>query len=372
MKKGTIIRMFVWALATICMISTAAKAQTPQPKLTVLNIAVEGLHLSPKQAGNMVRRELAKIAKYEVLDKYDVMYLINKHGLKIDNCYGKICLLDVAKVIGSDKMLTGSIERFQKTITITLRLIDVKSKSVEKVEIKEFLHLPEHLKTMVTLSIRKIFGLPNNKEVVASLSERNKMENAINTPAADMLKLGGPRMGFTMFTGDLANQLAQPEYEGGYDAIPLMFQFGYQFETKYLNEGNFQALVEFIPMVTGIDQGLFIPSLTILNGLRSNKSGWEFAFGPTISLTQQAEGYYQNGAWVKLNDTDDRTQINQNIVTRLDSRGEYQINTGFVFAFGKTLRSGKLNIPINAYVVPHREGIRLGVSFGFNSRKNKY
>lgn len=369
MKKGIIIRIAALVLFALFTTGTLVQAQTSRQKLTVLNIASEGMHLSPKQAGNMLRREVAKISKYEVLDKYDVMYLINKHGLKVENCYGKICLLDVAKVIKSDKMLTGSIERFQKSITITLRLIDVKSKSVEKVEIKEYLYLPQHLKTMLTISVRKMFGLPNNKEVVASLSEPNKTENKINTPYADRLKLSGPRMGFTMFTGTTADLLALPEYEGGYDALPVMFQFGYQFETKYLNEGNFQALVEFIPMVTGIDQGLFIPSITILNGLRSNKSGWELAFGPTISLTQQAEGYYQNGNWVKLNATDDRSLINQNIVTRLDSRGEYQINTGFVFAFGKTFRSGKLNIPVNAYVVPSKEGVRVGMSFGFNSRK---
>lgn len=372
MKKLMISMITTLILGMGATMNTQVKAQTSRLKLTVLNIASEGMHITPKQAGDMVRRELVKIKAYEVLDKYDVMYLIDKHGLKIDNCYGKTCLLDVAKVINSDKMLTGSIEKFQKTISITLRLIDVKSRSVEKVEVMEFLYLPENLKTMTTITIRKMFGLTNNKDLVASLSERSKMENAINTPTSDALKLNGPRMGFTMFTGTTADLLAQAEHKGGYDALPVMFQFGYQFEKKYLNEGNFQALVEFLPMITGIDQGLFIPSLTIMNGLRSNKSGWEFAFGPTISLTKQAQGYYQNGEWIKLKSDENPTSITQPLETRLDSRGDYEINTGFIFAFGKTFRSGKLNIPVNAYVVPNKDGFRFGVSFGFNSRKNKY
>jgi hypothetical protein len=53
-----------------------------------------------------------------------------------------------------------------------------------------------------------------------------------------------------------------------------MFMFGYQFEKQYLNEGNLQALFEFIPSVTGVDQGLFLPNILFLHGLRHNRSGW--------------------------------------------------------------------------------------------------
>ena len=45
--------------------------------------------------GNLVRMELDKLQKYEVVDRYDVAYLIEKNDLKIDNCFGKICLLEI-------------------------------------------------------------------------------------------------------------------------------------------------------------------------------------------------------------------------------------------------------------------------------------
>mgnify|MGYP001069689559 CR=1 FL=1 len=374
MKKTTILTVAAFVLGITLAMNTTTHAQgvTKKPKLTVLNIATQGMNITPAQAGSMVRREMAKIQSFEVMDKYDVMYLVDKHGLKIDNCYGKICLLDVAKVIKSDKMFTGSIERYQRTITITFRMIDVASQSVEKVEVMEYLYLPENLKVMISMTIRKMMGLKNNEDLLASLSEKDKMANSINTPTADRLKLNGPRMGFTMFTGSTANILQKPAHEGGFDATPIMFQFGYQIETQYLNSGNFQALFEFIPTITGLDQGLFIPSLTVLNGIRSNKSGWEFAFGPTVSLSQQSEGYYQNEEWVRITTEMDRTGINQPIITRLDSRGDFTLSPGFVFALGKTFRSGKLNIPVNAYVIPGRDGIRFGISFGYNSRKSKY
>jgi hypothetical protein len=54
---------------------------------------------------------------------------------------------------------------------------------------------------------------------------------------------------------------------------------------------------------------------------------------------------------------------------RLDSRGSYELNAGFIVAVGRTFKSGKLNIPVNMYVIPSKEGIRMGASFGFNAKR---
>jgi hypothetical protein len=179
-------------------------------------------------------------------------------------------------------------------------------------------------------------------------------------------------MGATMFTGETANILKSSASKGGFEVEPLMFQFGYQFEKQYLNEGNFQALFEFIPMVTGLDQGLFIPSITLMNGMRNNKSGWEFAFGPTFSLVTKSQGYYtaDDNIWTTLQDSVPVPEY-ADVITRLDSRGDASIQAGFIFAFGKTFKSGRLNVPVNAFVIPSNKGLRMGVSFGFNA-KDRY
>src|SRR5205807_1836717 len=101
-------------------------------------------------------------------------------------------------------------------------------------------------------------------------------DNSNNNPQVDRLKLDGPRMGFVGYSGTLAQRISDPKSSGGFGAFPVMFQFGYQFEKQYLNEGRAQALFELIPMVTGLDQGYFIPSLAVLHGIRSNVNGWEF------------------------------------------------------------------------------------------------
>jgi len=55
----------------------------------------------------------------------------------------------------------------------------------------------------------------------------------------------------------------------------------------------------------------------------------------------------------------------------MDSRGKITYHTGFVFAAGKSFKSGKMNIPVNAFVIPSNNGIRFGLTFGYNARKNK-
>ncbi len=337
--------------------------------MTVLNIDTKGIEYDPAQMGNLVRIELDKLQRFQVTDKYDVAYLMEKNKLDISNCYGRICLVEVGKLIQSEKMFTGSVEKLGETLVVTLRLVDVKTGTVEKSSIHEYLFFPTEIQTIMRISVREFFGLDNDANLVQKLSKKETFDNAINNPYKSRLKLDGPRMGITVFRGTLTNYLQAPRTEGGFEATPVMFQFGYQFETQYLNEGNFQALFEFVPMVTGIDQGLLFPSLTILHGLRSNKSGWELAFGPSVSFVPESEGFWQNGKWIRKDDLPQGTP--GAYIRRIDSRGDLYWRSGFVVAFGKSLRSGKLNIPVNAYLIPSREGLRFGASFGFNAKNAK-
>src|SRR5690606_11763881 len=97
------------------------------------------------------------------------------------------------------------------------------------------------------------------------------------------------------------------------------------------------------------------------------RDGWEFALGPQISLVPIARGYYQNNEWHYLGSN--TAPENVTVENRLDSRGTLEFRSSFVFAVGKSFRSGRLNIPLNAYVVPGKDGWRFGLSFGFNAKQ---
>ena len=75
--------------------------------IAVLNIDTKDLDLDPVAMGNLVRLELEKAKVYNVMDKYEVAYIVEKEGLDISNCYGKTCLMEVAKSLKVDKFITG-------------------------------------------------------------------------------------------------------------------------------------------------------------------------------------------------------------------------------------------------------------------------
>jgi hypothetical protein len=339
--------------------------------VTVLNIDTKGLNIDPVQLGNMVRIELEKLDTFEVMDRYDVSYVVEKNKLNINNCYGKICLVEVGSLINSNKMFTGSVELLGETVVATFRQIDVKTSTIEKTQVDEYLNLPKELQSMIKISISKMYGKHVDEPLLTYLTKKNTFENSVGNPNRSSVNLSGPRSGFAYFTGATGERLQAPKSEGGFGSYPVMFQFGYQCEVQYLNEGNYQALFEFLPTITGFNQNVFIPSVTIMNGFRNNKHGWEIAFGPTFGLITKANGYFDsNNSWHLESDWKDEVNANPyQIESRIDSRGSYELQAGFIVAVGKTFKSGKLNIPVNIYVVPNKDGIRMGASFGFNAKR---
>jgi len=337
--------------------------QTPKQKLGLIGI---DSYTKESDYSRSARVELEKLGRYEIIDQYDVQYLLEQKKVDYNNCYGKICLIEAGKAIKAEKMFTGSVESFSDRIVVSLRLIDVAEGKIEKSETMEFYHYPQEVDRMLEVTIKQMHGVEVDSTLAHQIVRPDKYESILNPPIVERLKLSGPRMGFTYFGGSTGQRLQESKKVGGFDAYPFMFQFGYQFETQYLNEGNLQALFEFIPMISGIDQGYFIPSFTVLHGLRNNRNGWEFALGPSINVIQESDGYYDvNGEW----QIDTENAGEKEISTRLDSRGTPSVNTGFVVAFGKTIRSGRLNVPLNFYFMPNRDGFRAGLSFGFNAKK---
>lgn len=341
-----------------------------QEKIAVLNIHTNLPGYTSESMGNLFRLQLAKNSDFAVIDRWDMNTFISEKHINPD-CNNTMCLTDAGKIIGSNKMLTGSVEVYgaHTSIVISMRIIDVKTATPIKSNVIEYIYNPDEIVSMIDISILDILGKEVDKDLKRKLTDKNDFASSKNTRTR-RLNASGPRIGLTYLTGNQADRFSDPLQDGGFDAYPAMFQFGYQFEVQYLNEGNFQALFEFVPMITGLDQGMFIPSFTLMNGLRNNRSGWEFAFGPTILLNKMANGYFVDGNWHLASEWNhDSVSENPNFIySRIDSRGDYTLTSGFVFAFGKTLKSGNLNIPINVYAIPSKEGIRFGASFGYNSR----
>jgi hypothetical protein len=347
-----------------------------KPVAAVLGIDSKGVIQDAESIGYMVRLEMEKANVYNMMDKYDVADGIKKNNIDIKSCFGKSCVVAAGKSLGADKMVTGNIERFGEKIVISLKIVDIKTEAVEKQDATEYLNLQPELQRMIEISVKKVLGLPLDQNNVNQLVN---YEKPVQSPQTQ-LKLSGPRMGASLVFGDAATVMTAPTSQGGFNMYPVMSQFGWQWEKQYLSAGDFQALIECVGLVGGLESGRVIPSLTFLNGFRFGKQGWEFGFGPSIRVVQTANGFWGdgnnntvNGQWYLQNDYLTRnpgsTQNPYPITSRLDSRGSETLAASLILSVGRTFKSGYLNIPVNLYVSPRKEGTVVGFSFGFNIYK---
>ncbi len=165
----------------------------------------------------------------------------------------------------------------------------------------------------------------------------------------------GPRIGLTYISAGTSS-----DYLAANGKQPLVTQFGWQFEGRLFTvEGNTQGVIEFVPMIGGVEQGMFIPSASLLIGLRGGqKRSFEFAMGPNFSVIPNYLGKHEGAV-------------------------------GVVIAAGTNFKSGNINFPVNLAFVPSvgsthniydvntgtsttqkfQTGFRLSLVVGFNSRK---
>lgn len=143
-------------------------------------------------------------------------------------------------------------------------------------------------------------------------------------------RLSGPRFGFTVFTGEVA------QYRQALGKQPIMSQFGWQFETQIVStESGNQALMEWIILLGGLEQSERNLSLSWMAGYRL-PNGLELGVGPNISV-RPAE----------------------------DPEKAIASTTSMVLAAGATLPFGELYVPANLAVAFAEGGPRITTLLGW-------
>lgn len=138
--------------------------------------------------------------------------------------------------------------------------------------------------------------------------------------------MGGPRLGVTYIPGD--GKLVQKLKDN--DIGQTISQFGWHFEYAVIPEGGGPSFViEFIPLVGGVEYGKFVPSATLAMGVRM-PNGIEFGMGPNL--------LYGGGD---------------------------EVNSALVMAIGKSFNYSGVSIPINLVFVTNPDGNRFSVIFGY-------
>lgn len=117
----------------LAMIVSNANAQNAKLKAAFLSLDVKGYNIElTNQANSMARISMEQTNVYEMLDRYDIQYVVEKASLKTEGCFGKICLVEAGKALKVSKMITGSIENLGDKAIITLKIYDVEKDMLEK------------------------------------------------------------------------------------------------------------------------------------------------------------------------------------------------------------------------------------------------
>jgi len=171
--------------------------------------------------------------------------------------------------------------------------------------------------TLLTLSILCLLGFQN---LSAQTWDTNK---PIRFAERNM---GGPRLGVTYIpgNGELVQKLKDKQIGR------TISQFGWHFEWAVIpNGGGPSFVIEFVPLVGGVEYGKLIPSATLAMGVRM-PNGIEFGMGPNLLIG-----------------------------------GEKVINPALVLALGKSFNYSGVSIPINLVFATNKAGNRVSLIFGY-------
>ena len=391
-----------WIFISAVVISSMnfSNAQSSGSNASTIAVAkpyVNNLSSTAESVAKMMRLELIKLNIYKVYDEFDMNEIIKADEVFQKECFGQGCLTKMGEALKTDYILFGSFDQLSNRIVVSVKMIDVKNKTLFSSKVREFDDQEFELQRMIEIVLKELNAQEVEKDVVARLEYKNEPITSTNV---GRINNSGPRIGAAYLMGSVNEFALRPEDQGGLGIKPVVSMIGYQFEKQYVGTDNFSALVECIANVSGIEQGQFIPTITVLNGFRFGKAGWEFAFGPGIGLKQTSSGFFDNdnqfgGGYMSksewnqyadkqfMEDTEyqidgiyyrpDVSEVYEkySFGTFADKRGDIKLNTTFVFALGRTFHAGALNIPVNAFYSSQKGGGMVGLNIGFNVQKSK-
>ena len=86
------------------IIGNTANAQLVS-NVAVMNIDVGGIITDRQVMANLMRLELQKTGLFRVMSKYDMLDIAKEQNLKIENCYGITCIIEIGKAFKIESLL---------------------------------------------------------------------------------------------------------------------------------------------------------------------------------------------------------------------------------------------------------------------------
>jgi hypothetical protein len=132
-----------------------------QAKIALAVIDFEAKDVSPSGVdilSNLVRTEVLKSPKYTLVDRDYMNKVLKEQNFQLTGSVAG-STIQVGKILGVKKMITGSIGRLGNLYIVNLQIIDVESAQIEKSETQEFIGSLEDLRIPVRIATQKLIEI---------------------------------------------------------------------------------------------------------------------------------------------------------------------------------------------------------------------
>ena len=185
------------------------------------------------------------------------------------------------------------------------------------------------------MQLSRIFSIA---AAITTLSGQAAAQQTLDTlPLLVERNMSGPRFGLT-YVGikkELKERLPPGEFHR------VISQFGWHFEYQITPDGGGpQFLLQFVPMVAGVEHGMFIPNATLAVGIRL-PGGFESGIGPNFQLPKNLE--FDRG----------------------------KVTSALVVAVGKTFHYGGVSIPFDIVYAFNPNGNRVSFVLGYAIQRTR-
>ena len=169
----------------------------------------------------------------------------------------------------------------------------------------------------------------------------------------------GPRVGVTYLAPGVVTRFNDGVERAGFGAevdpaFPVVTQFGWQFEFQMFQaENGLTGVTEIVPLLSGLEHGLLVPTLSFIAGLRT-PGGVEVGVGPNVTVS----GFRQS-------ETEPWTPDGEPNLTA-------DVHAGLAVVVGRNTRIDGVSVPVNLAAVLGEGGARVSLLVGLNTSSRRY
>ncbi len=122
-------------LVFLLSISITSALLTAQDNISIAVLPLQANGISPSEAmvlTDELRSVMVQKGKYTVVERSNMESILTEQGFQLSGCTSAECAVEAGKLLGVNKMVTGSVGKLGELYNINIRLFDVGTGRIEK------------------------------------------------------------------------------------------------------------------------------------------------------------------------------------------------------------------------------------------------